>query len=56
MSHSSPTNDYTYANMWIRKGSTTILAAKMSAGVAPVVNLMNQLHIGDKAGKKSICI
>ena len=29
-------------------------AAKMSAGVAPEVNLRNMLHIGDKACKQGI--
>ena len=31
-----------------------MLAAKMSAGVAPEVNLMNQLHAGNEAYKQGI--
>ena len=39
------------ARTWIKNGPDAMLAAKMSAGVAPEVNLMNPLHASDEAYK-----
>ena len=40
------------AIMWIENGSSTMLATKRSADVAPVVNLRNPMDAGDQAHKQ----
>ena len=42
------------SQVYLSNSSAVMLAAKRSVGVAPDVNLRNQLHTGNEAGKQGI--